>query len=130
MINNRTLIQTSTQSGEPSKWLEPVERQQIVDLLSRSRKTYERQAKICLDEVIDFVRDFLAGGSRLVSELNAAATTAGISKNLLNTARKELGVKSKKQEDAGQFSGWLCFLPEEPCFAEAPQTQEDSVKDE
>lgn len=130
-----TTIQSRSETIETSrvKWLEPVTRQNIVDLLSRSRKPYETQTRIGLDEVIDFVRDFLAGGSRFVSELNAVAAKSGISKNLLNAARKELGVRSKKQEDAGQFSGWLCFLPERTCFTEAPtapKTQGDSDKDD
>lgn len=95
------------------KWLGRVERQQIVELESRSRKLYEPRSKIGLEDAVAFVHEFLAAGPRLASDLTVAAKGAKISNKLLSSARKELGVQAKKQEQAGQFSRWLCCLPED-----------------
>ena len=94
------------------RWLGHVEHKQIKELESRSRKSYKPQAKICIEDAVAFVHEFLAEGARLSADLNAAAKSANISNKLLSSAKTELGVQSKKQEQAGQFSRWLCCLPE------------------
>ena len=112
------LESTTIMDGEDSiptsriRWLGRVERQQIIELKSRSRKSYQPRIKIVLEDAVEFVRDFLAEGPRLSTDLKEAARKAGITGKLLSAARKELGIVSKKQEQAGQFSGWLSSLPE------------------
>ena len=107
------------------KWLGRVERPQIIELESRSRKSYEPRAKIGLEDAVAFVRNFLAEGPRMVSTLEEATVKAGISSKMLGAARKELGIISKKQRQAGQYSGWLCCLPEDDSASSNSEAQPD-----
>ena len=66
------------------KWLGRVERQQIDELESRSRKSYEPRSKIGLEKAVAFVCEFLAAGPRLVSDLTEGRP--GIMKNSPKTA--------------------------------------------
>jgi DNA repair protein RadA/Sms len=65
-----------------------------------------------IDEAIEFLSDALAGGSVTSAMVETQAKRLGISRSTLNRARKELGVKSKKETDArGRLTGWVMSLP-------------------
>lgn len=93
------------------KWLGRIEADQQVELVSRSRKPLKGNVSQ-LAVAIEFLRDFLSGGERLVDDLEKAAEAAGISLSTLRKARSAIGVESRKLTGEGQSSSWVCWLPQ------------------
>lgn len=92
------------------RWLGHIDADQQVELLSRSRKPLKGNVSQ-LAVAIEFLRNFLSGGERLVDDLEKAAEAAGISLSTLRKARSDLGVKKGKLKGKGQSSRWVCWLP-------------------
>ncbi len=61
----------------------------------------------------DFLRDLLKDGEVLASEIERRAKGEGIAKRTLDRAKKELGVKSRREGQTGaKNQRWVWFLPE------------------
>ena len=76
------------------------------------------------DEAKNFLRDYLVGGPRKVSEVQKEAKQAGISEKPLRCAREKLGVKSKKLDFAG---GWVWALPEDAQNSEDAKSKKEGI---
>ena len=82
------------------------------DLIQGERKVNARA------EAMKFLRQLLADGPHLAKEVHDLAADAGIAKNTLERAKKDLGVDSYQRDRR-----WWWLLPEEP--PEEPETGEE-----
>ena len=64
-----------------------------------------------LGEAMEFVRMELMNGGRTAKGMEAAATDAGISQSTLRRARKQLGIKPRKEGKPGEPGQWIWELP-------------------
>lgn len=62
-----------------------------------------------IDDAVDFLREALDGGPRLSDELLAEAKARGIGNNALNSAKKALGVRGKRE--GGKDGRWFTCPP-------------------
>jgi putative DNA primase/helicase len=75
-------------------------------------------AKSAKDEARDFLEDLLATGPMAATEVQKAASDAGISSKSLRSAREAMGINTDK---TGMKGGWMWSLPSRRC----PQARED-----
>lgn len=69
----------------------------------------DEDAKAERDEAVEFLRVELAGGERPARAIQEAAKAAGVGPGSLRRAKRQLGVKRKKEDFQG---GWVWWLPE------------------
>ncbi|GHV37260.1 hypothetical protein FACS18949_17440 [Clostridia bacterium] len=73
----------------------------------KKRKQQQQQPPSKRDSAKDFITSNLANGAAPATEIKTLAESAGISKNTLERAKSDLGIKSVQQGGA-----WLWSLPD------------------
>jgi hypothetical protein len=82
----------------------------------------DEETKGAQAEAVDFLRQALADGARLAKEIKAEAAQAGLTEQMLRTARQRLGVQVKKEGRPGShYQRWVWFLPSPEDVAECAE---------
>ena len=72
----------------------------------------DEEAQSAQAEAVGFLRQVLADGARLAKEVKAEASQAGLTEQMLRTARRQLGVRVQKEGQPGSaYQRWVWFLP-------------------